>query len=123
LSTGIIEIVPAPSSSGDTDHLHYLPHHAVIRQQRETTKLRIVYDGSAKDVNDTYSLNDCLQTGPNFIPKLLNTLIKFQTYPVALVADIEKAFLMVGISESDRNMLRFLWLEEPSEPNSKIVHL
>ena len=30
---------------------------------------------------------------------------------------------MVGISESDRNMLRFLWLEEPSDPNSKIIHL
>ena len=44
-----------------------------------------------------------LMTGPNYIPMLLNTLLKFCTYPVTLVADIEKAFLMVGISQSDRD--------------------
>ena len=83
-------------------------------------KLQIVYDGLAKGVDHTHSLNNC---GPNFIPKLLNALIKFHTYPVALVADIEKTFLMVGISESDRNVLRFLWFEEPSNPNSEVIHL
>ena len=30
---------------------------------------------------------------------------------------------MIGISETDRNMLRFLWLEEPSNPSSKFIHL
>ena len=30
---------------------------------------------------------------------------------------------MIGISKTDRNMLRFLWLEEPSNPNSKLIHL
>ena len=71
----------------------------------------------------SYSVNNCLQTGPNFVPKLFNTLIKFRIHSVALVADIEKAFLMLGISEIYRNMLRFLWLEEPSNPNSKLIHL
>ena len=68
-------------------------------------------------------MNDCLQTGPNYIPKLFNTLIKFRIHSVALVTDIEKAFLMIGISETDRIMLRFLWLEEPSNLNSKLIHL
>ena len=52
-----------------------------------------------------------------------NTLIKFRIHSVALVADIEKAFLMIGNSETERNMLSFLWLEESSNSNSKLIHL
>ena len=60
------------------DEYHFLPHHGVIRQDNETTKLRIVYDGSAKAVGDKFSLNDCLITGINSIPKLFNILIQFR---------------------------------------------
>ena len=28
-------------------HMHYMTHHAVVRQDKDTTKLRVVYDGSA----------------------------------------------------------------------------
>ena len=59
----------------------------------------MVYDGSARSPENSLSLNDCLQKGPNLVPKLLNVLIRFRTYPVALIADIEKAFLMIGIQE------------------------
>ena len=47
LSKGIVERVAAEKDNENED-VHYLPHHAVIRRDRETTKLRIVYDGSAK---------------------------------------------------------------------------
>ena len=49
LKSGIIEKLPNPEvETRNKEGVHYLPHHAVIRQNRETTKLRIVYDGSAK---------------------------------------------------------------------------
>ena len=32
---------------------------------------------------------------------------------MAITADIEKAFLMVGIKPEDRDMLRFLWFKGP----------
>ena len=98
-----MEEVPELSSTSNQSatRVHYLPHHAVIRRERQTTKLRIVYDGSARDGDEAHSLTDVLKTGPNYIPILLNTLLRFRTHPVALVADIEKAFLMVGISNSD----------------------
>ena len=57
--------------------VHYLPHHCVIRQDKQTTKLQIVYDGSAKTKTDNISVNDCLETGPNLIPKLFDVLITF----------------------------------------------
>ena len=113
ISKGIVERIPE-SNQIDDNLIHYLPHHAVIRRERSTTKLRIVYAGSAKSNEREASLNDCFQTGPNYIPKLFDILIKFRSYSVALTADIEKAFLMVSINQSDRDVVRFLWFEDPN---------
>jgi len=77
--------------------VHYLPHHGVVRQCSQTTKLKIVYDGSARGVGEHYSLNDCLETDPNFIPKLFDILVQFQCHRIAITANIEKAFLMISI--------------------------
>ena len=66
-------------------------------------------------------MNDCLSTGPNYIPHLFNILVRFRSYAVGLVADIEKAFLMVGIDENDRDMLRFLWITNVYEPVPEVV--
>jgi hypothetical protein len=49
-------------------------------------------------------------------------LLRFRDWKrTALVGDIEKASLNVEVDESDRNFLRFLWLEDPNDPNSKII--
>ena len=47
------------------EKVHYLLHHAVIRQDRETTKLRVVYDALAK-CQGAPSLNNCLYSKTNF---------------------------------------------------------
>ena len=88
-----------------------MSRHPIVKPNRSTTKVQIVYDSSASS-HDNLSLNDCLQVGPNLIPKLPNIMVRFWCHQVALVADIEKAFLMVGITKEDRDMLRFLWLKE-----------
>ena len=120
LSKGIVEPVPSDSLQ---DGVHYLPHHGVIRRDKQTTKLRIVYNGSMRLSTDAVSLNDCLETGPNLIPKLFNVLIKFRWHLVTLTADIEKAFLMIRILSGDRDMLRFLWLEDPFDITSRVLEL
>ena len=103
LASGIIELVPHGfENDKNDDSVHYLPHLAVLRKDKTTTKLRVVYDGSATTATRTRSLNDCLSTGPNYIPHLFNILLKFRLNRVGLVAGIEKAFLMVGIDEDDR---------------------
>jgi len=105
---GIVERVPEEETTSDKSRAYYSPHHAVIRKDRETTKVHIVYDGSAKSSKEELSLNDCLETGDNYIPHIFDMLARFRNNLVGLTADIEKAFLMVSIKEEDRNMLCFL---------------
>ncbi|XP_044184801.1 uncharacterized protein LOC122964943 [Acropora millepora] len=120
---GIVERVPEEDKPSNVDRgqVYFSPHHAVIRKDRETTKVRIVYDGSAKSSKEELSLNDCLETGDNYIPHIFDMLASFRNNPVGLTADIEKAFLMVSIKEEDRNMLRFLWFDDPGRDIPKIA--
>ena len=99
---------------------HYLPHHPVMKDS-ETTPIRIVYNASSK-VKGELSLNDCLQTGPSLTAKLFETLVTFRINPVAAVADISKAFLRIGLSPDCRDYCRFLWIKDPSDPNSIITY-
>ena len=116
LENGIIEEVDPGIADGQ--HVHYLPHHAVVRYDKDTTKLRVVYDASAR--SDGMSLNDCLHVGPKFNQKIFDILVRFRAYGVALMGDIEKAFLMVSVAQGDRDALRFLWVEDVDNANSKI---
>ena len=70
LEDSIIERVS--KSQWDSRQCHFLPHHGVIRKDRDTTKLRIVFDGSAKSNLGSHSLNDCLEKGPNLTPLIFN---------------------------------------------------
>ena len=86
---------------------------------RKTTKVRIVYDASAKAKKGCKSLNECLYRGPVILEDLCGLLLRFRTYKVALTADIEKAFLQVGLQPADRDVTRFLWLKDPTKPLSQ----
>ena len=47
----------------DQSKVFYIPHHAVFKDSSLTTKIRVVFDGSAKTTNGL-SLNDTLLVGP-----------------------------------------------------------
>ena len=113
-----MEEVPADSNPV-TGKVHYIPHHPVIRHDKETTKVRIVYDASARKSGP--SLNDCLHSGPSLIPKIMDILVRFRFHKVALVSDVEKAFHQVSIAPEDRDVLRFLWIDDVTSPEPRIV--
>ncbi|GFW15507.1 uncharacterized protein TNCV_4656471 [Trichonephila clavipes] len=111
LSEKIIQRVPFEEENLE-HNIFYLPHRAVIRTDKTTSKLRIVFD-ALSHAKSQLSLNDCLHTGLNFIPNLFFLLIKFRVNPIAFVADINMAFLMIEIDESERDFTRFFWDENP----------
>ena len=113
LERGIVEEVKDPEVT------HYLPHHAMIRQDKETTKVRVVYDASARSSGP--SLNDCLHTGPKFNQRILEILLRFRSYPVAFIVDIEKAFLMISVNPKDCDVLRFLWVKDPQVVSLRLL--
>ena len=109
LKQGIIEKVPPRTSN--QFRKHYIPHHAVINPTKTTTKVRIVYDASAKTKTENKSLNECLHKGPVMLQDLTGILLRFRLNRIALVSDIEKAFLQVSLAEESRDITRFLWLK------------
>lgn len=95
----------------------YLPHFPVVRMDKTTTKVRIVFDCSAK--TDGVSLNDVIYAGPKLQTDLFDVLIRFRRNPVALACDIKEMYLQVEIEESDRPYFRMLWrdLDTSREPD------
>ena len=77
INRGVVEVVP-DSEVAQEGQVHYIPHHTVIRNDKMTTKLRVVYNASARSVGP--SLNDCLYTGPKFNQKIFDILIRFRSY-------------------------------------------
>ena len=111
---GIIERVTPDSVTGS--RVHYLPHQPVLTPSKMTTKLRVVYDASAKARRNNLSLNDCLHRGPVLLPNLCGILLRFRLDPIAITSDIEKAFLQLAIHPPDRDVTRFLWFRDTSTP-------
>ena len=111
IKAGIVERVSGPATG---QREFYIPHKAVVRDTAETTKLRVVYDASARAHSGAPSLNECLNPGPPLQNKLWSVLVRSRFHPVAVAGDIKQAFLQVRIKEQDRDALRFHWLKDPS---------
>jgi len=84
LRLGHMSRVKEPENDG-----YYMSHHAVVKESSNTTKIRVVFDASAK-INNDISLNDILMTGPTIQNKLVSHLIRFRVYKYVITADIEK---------------------------------
>ena len=113
LEKGVIEKVDRFNVDGMK---HYIPHHVVIAPQKATTKLRIVYNASARSNFGNKSLKECLYRGPVLLQNLCGILLRFRLYEIGIVSDIEKAFLQVGLQKRERDVTRFVWLEDHDQP-------
>ena len=116
LNLGVIEKVKPEPTDGIR---HYIPHHAVVNLSKPTTKVRVVYDASAKTKPENKSLNECLNRGPVMLQDLTGILLRFRLNKVAMVADIEKAFLQIGLNDNAKDVTRFFWLKDANNLNTE----
>ena len=117
LAKGIVEKV----TSDPVEREFYIPQKPVIRESAESTKLRIVFDASARSNERSPSLNDCLETGPPLQNLLWDVLVRNRLKPVALAGDLKQAFLQVRIRLEDRDALRFHWIKNRETTNVEVV--
>ena len=88
-----------PEYPGEIAYHH--PHHAVFKESRNTTKTRVVMDGSAEsDIG--VSLNDTLMDGPTLQDTIFALHLRFRLHKYVITADIEKMYRQVIVRPEDR---------------------
>lgn len=118
LSMNHMELVTAPDPEKCA---YYLPHHAVMKESSITTKLGVVFDGSASS-SSGLSLNDILYRGPKVQPDLVDILLRFRMHSIVITADIAKMYRQVLIHPEDRIFQR-IWYRETPEQSLKEFEL
>ena len=109
------ELVPVADLQKPPKEIFYLPMHAVRKEHSSTTKLRVVFDASAKSASGI-SLNDLLLVGPTVHSPLIDVLLRFRLHHVALTADVSKMYRAIELVPSDRDLHRFVWRRTSEEP-------
>ncbi|CAG9129402.1 unnamed protein product, partial [Plutella xylostella] len=108
-------MVPVQAADIDNPKAVYLPHHAVLRDDKDTTKVRVVFDASCKGVNNK-SLNNDLLVGPKLQQDLRHILMRWRTHKISITADIVKMYRMVRVDDEDTHFQRILWRDAPDKP-------
>ena len=119
ISLDHMEVIPQEEINKPSNDVFFLPHHCVFKEYSTTTKLRVVFDGSAKTSNGV-SLNESLMIGPVVQNDLFTILNRFRFRVVALSADIAKMGREIELDCPDKDFHRLLWR---NSKNEKIQHL
>ncbi|XP_028159736.1 uncharacterized protein LOC114352350, partial [Ostrinia furnacalis] len=112
-SQGHMMIVP--ENEKKIEKRHYLPHHAVLRPTSLSTKLRVVFDGSAVPEKGK-SLNEELLIGYPLQQDVRDLITRWRQHKFCLVADIQKMYRQILVSKDDVDYQRILWRECPTQP-------
>ncbi len=93
----------------------YLCHHGVFNESSTTTKMRVVFDGSAS-TSTGLSLNDCMLVGATLQDDLFDILLRFRTHNIVIKGDITKMFRQFRLDRRDAEYHRKVWRENPEDP-------
>jgi len=87
---------------------YYIPHHVVVKQNGDTSKLRVVFDASAKSSSGV-SLNDIVCAGPQLQNDISELLLTCQLYKCIFIADIVKMYRQIKVRDEDCVFQHILW--------------
>lgn len=85
------------------DVLYFLSHHGVLNESSSTTKLRVVFNGSAP-TDSSISFNDLQYAEPNIQDDIISILFRFRLYNVVVCADVAKMYRMILVDENQRSL-------------------
>jgi len=92
----------------------YLPHHAIVKASSLTTKVRVVFDASARSTTGL-SLNEVLKCGPTVQQELVSILTRFRKHQIVITGDVEKMFRQIKVAKEDWGLQKVLWRSSPEE--------
>lgn len=93
---------------------YYLPHHAVVKVDSTTTKVRVVFDASSKSANGI-SLNETMFIGPTLQDNLFDLLLRWRSHRIVIKADIEKMYRQILVTEPHQSYQRIIWRNNPND--------
>ena len=98
LELGHAESVSLEATKKPSSEVYYMPMHVAGKDSSTTTKLRVVFDVSAKSTSGS-SLNDQFLVGPTVHPPLIDVLLHFRRFKVAMTTGVSKMYREVIILE------------------------
>ena len=102
-----------PSNMIDHNKPHYyLPHHAVFKEGSTTSKIRVVFDGSAP-TSTGVSLNDIQYTGTPVQDELFCILLRFRLFNYVISADIAKMYRQILVRKEEQPLQLILFRTDP----------
>lgn len=107
LSLGHMKLATEPGK-------YFIPHHAVMRQEGDLSKLRVVFDASASSSSGV-SLNDVLCIGPKLQVDIKDILLKCRLKRYMFTADIEKMYRQILVRSADCLYQHILWRNDPMD--------
>ena len=87
--------------------VHYVSHHEVLRPEKKSTPIRIVFNSSTNFQG--HCLNDYWIKGPDLLNSLFRVILHFRENAVAISGDISKMYHRILTPEKDQHVHRFLW--------------
>ena len=111
ISMDHVETIPQDGIETSMGQNFYLPHRCIFKEASQTTKLRVIFDGSAKTSSGA-SINDALKVWPVVQDDLFSIILRFRFYNLAHSVDIAKMYRQVVLRIQYRYFHRFLWFDD-----------